>query len=663
MNITFPLPLHLQGERVPEGWVRGSIRIGGDRSTATTRLVVHVERSISEQASAPHPACGHLLPLRRAGGEGKQAGAFVISLERAFVLVAAAAFALAPLVASAFTITLLNYIGIGAIVALGLVLMTGIGGLTSFGQAAFVGIGAYTTAWMTTAAGLSPWLGLVAALVMTAAVAMFVGAVTLRLGGHYLPLSTIAWGIAIYFLFANIPGLGQHDGIRGIPPVSAFGVSLAANGGIYYPIWIALGGSMWLVANLLDSREGRAIRSLRGGATMLASVGVSLFRVRLVIFVVAAVLAGLAGWLYAHMNRFVSPSPFEIRPSIEYLLMAMAGGAASIYGAVIGAAIVTLLKDKIQDILPYLSKSAGQLEIVVFSVLLILLLQYARGGMISFVRRILPFGLARMPFAAGSLPKRVQPDTGGDLLRVDGVTKRFGGLVAVNDVSFSMRAGEILGLIGPNGAGKSTLFNVLTGALPGDGGRITFLGQDVTRLTQSRIAGLGVARTFQHVKLRPSMTLIDNVLLGTYLRTRAGFLAGALQIEREEEARATAEALRQLERVGLADKALDVAGNLPLGSQRILEVARALAADPVLIVLDEPAAGLRRKEKEALAALLKSLQAEGVSILLVEHDMDFVMGLVDRLVVIDFGTKLMEGTPAEVRADKRVQDAYLGGVA
>ena len=587
----------------------------------------------------------------------------MISTERALVLAAAAALALAPLIVSAFTVTLLNYIGIGAIVALGLVLMTGIGGLTSFGQAALVGVGAYSTAWLTTAAGLSPWLGLVAALVTTGSLALVVGGITLRLGGHYLPLSTIAWGIAIYFLFANIPGLGQHDGLKGIPPLSLFGVSLVGNSAIFYPIWLALGVAMWLIANLLDSREGRAIRSLRGGATMLASVGVSLYRVRLVIFVIAALLAGLAGWLYAHMNRYVSPSPFEIRPSIEFLLMAMAGGAASIYGAVIGAAIVTLLKNKIQDVLPYLSNSAGQLEIVVFSVLLILLLQHARGGLISLVRRFLPLGTARMPFAAGSLDKRAQPVAGADLLRVEGAVKRFGGLVAVNDVSFAMAAGEILGLIGPNGAGKSTLFNVITGALPGDGGRVTFLGRDITRFTQSRIAALGVARTFQHVKLRPSMTLVDNVLLGTYLRTRAGFVAGALQTERDEESRATAEALRQLQRVGLADKAVDLAGNLPLGSQRILEVARALAADPVLIVLDEPAAGLRRKEKDQLAALLKSLRAEGVSILLVEHDMDFVMGVVDRLVVIDFGTKLMEGTPVDVRADKRVQDAYLGGVA
>ena len=255
--------------------------------------------------------------------------------ERTLLIVCVALLALAPLIASPYTITLLNYIGIGAIVALGLVLMTGFGGLTSFGQAALAGVGAYTTAWITTAAGLSPWLGLLAAVAMTGTVAALLGAATLRLGGHFLPLSTIAWGIGVYFTFANIPGLGQHDGLRNIPPISIFGATLAANSAIYWLIWLFLGAAIWLISNLLSSREGRAIKSLRGGATMIASLGVNLFRIRLTIFVIAAVLAALAGWLYAHMNRYVSPSPFEIRPSIEYLLMAMAGGAVSVYGAVV----------------------------------------------------------------------------------------------------------------------------------------------------------------------------------------------------------------------------------------------------------------------------------------------------------------------------------------
>ncbi|MBN8875435.1 MAG: ABC transporter ATP-binding protein [Rhodospirillales bacterium] len=241
--------------------------------------------------------------------------------------------------------------------------------------------------------------------------------------------------------------------------------------------------------------------------------------------------------------------------------------------------------------------------------------------------------------------------------------RSFGGLVAVKDVSFEVRTGEIVALIGPNGAGKSTMFNMITGALPVSSGRIVFRGQDVTRTAQRRIARAGVARTFQHLKLRPRMTLLDNVLLGAHPRLHAGLLAGALTLRCQEERRARAEAMALLRRVGLADRPYERAGNLPLGNQRVLEIARALAADPVLLVLDEPAAGLRRQEKLALADLLRSLREEHLTVLLVEHDMEFVMGLVDRIVVMDFGSKICEGKPDFVRNDPRVQEAYLGGVA
>jgi len=303
------------------------------------------------------------------------------------------------------------------------------------------------------------------------------------------------------------------------------------------------------------------------------------------------------------------------------------------------------------------------MEIIVFAVLFILVLQFARRGVVPYIRRYLPKGSKPTLVDADPLVRRTMPERGTPLLKVDNLVKRFGGLIAVNQVGFEIRAGEIVGLIGPNGAGKSTMFNLITGALDSDSGNVSFLGQDITRVGQRHIAAAGIARTFQHVKLRPNMSLLDNVLLGTYLRTRSGFLAGALKLNGREEARARFEAFTQLKRVGLGDNPYELAGNLPLGSQRILEVARALAADPALVVLDEPAAGLRKLEKQALADLLRGLRTEGVSILIVEHDMDFVMGLVDRLVVMDFGSKLVEGTPAAVRAVHRVQEAYLGGVA
>jgi branched-chain amino acid transport system permease protein len=572
--------------------------------------------------------------------------------------------ALFPAVLSPFSITLLNFIGIYALAVLGLVLLTGIGGMLSFGQAAFVGIAAYATAWVTVMQGLSPWLGLALALVLTAAIAAILGGVTLRLGGHFLSLSTIAWGLAIYFLFGNLPMLGQFNGISDIPPIRIGSLSLAASRSIYYLIWLILIVALVLAANLLGSRQGRAIRALRGGRIMVESLGIDPFRIKLVTFVLAALLSALSGWLYAHMSRFVSPAPFDVNVGILYLLMAMVGGMGHLSGAIVGATIVTLLKNSIQDYLPKIAFSAsGQVEVVVFAVLFILLLQRARGGLVPLVLRYLPRVQPTLPTAMATLDRRQQPERGKPILVVSEVTRRFGGLVAVNSVSFEVEAGEILGLIGPNGAGKTTMFNLITGALPLDQGRVTFLGQDITRRPQRQIARAGIARTFQHVKLRPTMTLLDTVLLGTYGRTSTGFLRGALRLDRAEEGRAAAEAMRQLQRVGLAERAFELAGNLPLGNQRLLEIARALAADPALLVLDEPAAGLRAGEKAELARLLETLRAEGLTILLVEHDMDFVMGLVDRTVVMDFGSKLCEGAPDVVRADPRVQEAYLGGVA
>jgi branched-chain amino acid transport system permease protein len=574
--------------------------------------------------------------------------------------------ALAPMLFGKFGVSLLNDIGIGALVALGLVMLTGVGGATSFGQAAFVGVGAYATAWLCTTQHVSPWLGLLFALLLTGVAALAIGALTLRLGGHFLPLSTIAWGLSIALLFGNVEALGSHTGLSNIPPIHIGTWSLADPRAAYYLIWAFVGLACLFCRNVLRSRAGRAILALRGGGILLASVGADAFRVRLTLFVLAALLAGVAGWLYAHANRFVSPSPFDVQASIEYLLMAVAGGLGHLSGALVGAAVVLVMKNVVQDTLPLITSRGGQFEAVVFAVLFILLLQYARGGVMGLLARWTRSRFAvqpapKMPVPREPLPRRQLPARGERILSVQQATKRFGGLVAVNEVGFDVTAGEIVGLIGPNGAGKSTMFNLVTGTLPMTSGKVEFLGQDITGLPQREIARRGMARTFQHVKLRPQMTLLDNVALGAHSRARAGVLRAGLRLDRNEEAQIMADAQFQLQRIGLGGREHELAGNLPLGTQRILEIARALAADPVLLVLDEPAAGLRRKEKQALAELLRKLRGEGVTILIVEHDMDFVMKLVDRLVVMNFGSKLLEGLPSEVRADPNVQAAYLGG--
>jgi branched-chain amino acid transport system permease protein len=578
-----------------------------------------------------------------------------------------AGFLLPLLPTPSYWINLLDYIGLYALVAIGLVLLTGVGGLTSFGQAAFVGLGAYTTAYLSTRYGISPWLGLLAGLVLTVISAYIIGLVTMRMSGHYLPLATIAWGISVYFLFGNMDFLGKYDGLNGIPTIQFFGIDLMDSRAMYYLIWGIVVLAIIAVNNLLNSRPGRAIRALKGGNVMAEAMGIHTARIKVAIFVLSAVLASISGWLYAHLQRSVNPSPFGLNYGIEYLFMAVVGGIGYIWGAVLGAGLLTILKDVLQDLLPRLLGATGNFEIIVFGALMILLLQYARDGIWPYVRRIFPsVPVARAPATARPLVIQPKPAAGETILEVSMARKQFGGLVAVNDVSFSVQSGEIVALIGPNGAGKSTTFNLVTGVLPLTSGNVTYRGKSIASVRSRDIVKRGIGRTFQHVQLLLTMTVLENVALGSHLRgdfrPQGGFLASILRLNKEEEDKLLHEAAVQIERVGLKDYMYAEAGSLALGQQRIVEIARALCCDPALLLLDEPAAGLRYQEKQALALLLNQLKADGMSILIVEHDMDFVMGLTDKLVVMEFGTKIAEGTPEAIQTNPAVLEAYLGGI-
>lgn len=576
------------------------------------------------------------------------------------LLAIAASFALlgAPWLLPPFYVGIFAYAGIYALAAIGLVLLLQAGQI-SLGQAAFMGLGAYGSALVARAYGIDSLFTLILSVSVTALVAALIGYVTLRLRGHYLPLATLAYGIALASCFTAWHDVtGGASGLDKIPPLGVFGYTLTDDRIYTQLIWIVVILAVLGLAHLRRSRVGRAIMTLEAHDGMARSFGVDTTVLRIKVFVFSAVLAALAGGLYVHLIRFVSPSPFGLMTSFKLLIMSVVGGPTTAVGGVVGALTLESAQWALQDLLARYG-ATGNLEVIVFGVILIVMLLKWPQGLSPALEKLLPKAKLRRSDGA-PLPVRTMPaDREEVVLELKGIGIRFGGLQALADVDVQLKRGEFVGLIGPNGAGKSTLFGIISGLLRESSGTVTLFKRAMP--DSHSIVREGMARTFQHVQLVPTLSVMDNVALGAYWRTSSGFVRGMLALDDTENAGVLASARAVLRRVGLEAEADLAAGSLPLGKQRIVEIARALMADPQILLLDEPAAGLRFQEKLLLVKTLRQLNAERVTILLVEHDMELVMGCVQRLIVLDRGRIIAEGTPKDVQGNAAVISAYLGG--
>ena len=565
------------------------------------------------------------------------------------------------------------FIGLFSLIAIGLTLLAGHAGQVSLGQAAFYGIGAYISAITTLRLGLPPVLGVMLAVTGAALTAYVIGAPIFLLRGHFLVLGTLGFNIVVDVVIRNVQGLtGGPTGLTGIPPLSVGRAIIAGDRAYYYLIWALVLLTLWLGRNLIDSRIGRALAAIRSSEVAAATLGINPAFYKARIFALSAAFAGLAGAIYVHYLGFVSPSPFAFNFSIDLLVMSALGGIAYLPGAVLGTAVLTVLREVLRTIMPHLlgTGASAEYEIIVFGLLLAVVVVVAPAGIwrafAAFLR------IDRGPLgnrgtlkptnssSPSSPPRREGKGPSTVLLKADELQKRFGGLLAVRGLSFEVKQGDIYAMIGPNGAGKTTAFNLISGVLRPTSGAIVLKGHTITHLQPYAIAALGVARTFQTPRVFGELTVLHNVMIGLHRSLRTGFLGGMLGLGRREDVHAAAEAASYLERVGLLDRAMDRAGALPFGAQRLLEVSRALATRPALLLLDEPASGLSTTERGELVRLIREIRDGGVTVLLVEHDVSLVMGLADRVLVLNYGEQIAEGTPAQVRADPRVIGAYLG---